>query len=204
MLSTIASTALVLVREGFESVLLTSMIAAALPDQYRTHINFNFLVTWVLTLVAGWFAVDAIWPYIEHIEHTMMIVTALVLIYIFFNSKSIFAHAKEHADEVKDGSIWMIHLTVFLICLREALESTVFLGSEIHSDPWGVVQGLALGLPFLFALMYAVAFANKDVKAMINRVMFRYVGFALLAMAGYYLFHGITELAEQVFGIDLF
>jgi hypothetical protein len=203
-METILSTALVLIREGFESVLLTSMIAAALPDQYRNHINFNFILTWVLTLVAGWIAVDAIWPYIENIEHIMMIVTAAVLVYIFFNSKSIFQHAKEHANEVKDSSIWTIHLTVFLICLREALESTVFLGSQIHTDPWGVVQGLLLGMPVLFALIYAVVFSSKDIKAKINRVMFRYVGVALLLMAGYYLFHVVTEILEQNFGIDLF
>jgi len=203
MISTVASTALVLVREGFESVLLTSMIAAALPEHHRRSININFLVTWCITLIAGWFAVDIIWPYIEHIEHVMMIVTALVLLYIFFNSRAIFQHAKAHADQVRDGSIWTVQLTVFLICLREALESTVFLGSEIHSDPAGVVQGLLLGLPAMLLLIWSVSLANKTTKSLINRIMFRYVGYALLAIAIYYLFHGMTELAEQAFGINL-
>jgi high-affinity Fe2+/Pb2+ permease len=201
MLSTIASTGLVLVREGFESVLLTGMIAAALPPGYRTHINLNFIFTWVLTISAGWFAVDAIWPYIEHIEHVMMIVTAAVLIYIFFNSRAIFEHAREHAEQVKDSSIWTIHLTVFLICLREALESTVFLGSEIKTDPEGVIQGFAIGVPVLAMVVYAFF---KLGKGIVNKIMFRWVGYSLLLVAAYYLFHGITELAEQSFGIDLF
>jgi high-affinity Fe2+/Pb2+ permease len=192
MLSTIVSTGLVLVREGFESVLLTG---------YRTHINLNFMLTWVLTITAGWFAVDAIWPYIEHIEHVMMIVTAAVLVYIFFNSRAIFEHAKEHAEQIKDSSILTIHLTVFLICLREALESTVFLGSEIKTDPEGVFQGLMLGVPLLALIVYAFLRLGKGI---VNRIMFRYVGYSLLAVAAYYLFHGVTELAEQAFGIDLF
>jgi high-affinity Fe2+/Pb2+ permease len=202
MLSTIASTALVLVREGFESVLLTGMIAAALPGQYRNHINFNFIATWVLTLIAGWFVLDAVWPWIEHIENIFKIVTALVLIYIFFNSRAIFLHAKEHADEVKDSGIWTIHLTVFLIVLREALESTVFLGSNIKTDPWGVLEGFLLGIPLLCSLLYVMAFSKSAVR-FINTAMFRYVGFALLALAAYYLSTGILELLE-IFGIDIF
>ena len=200
MLSTVTSTALVLVREGFESLLLTGMIVSALPQQYRNHINFNFVVTWVLTLTAGWFALDAIWPWMEHIENLFMIVTAFVLIYIFFNSRAIFDHAKEHADEVKDSSIWTIHLTVFLIVLREALESTVFLGSNIKTDPTGVMIGLATGVPVLAAVLYAY---ERIGKGMTSRIMFRYVGFVLLAMAAYYLWHGVTETLEM-YGIDIF
>jgi high-affinity Fe2+/Pb2+ permease len=200
MLSTILSTSAVLVREGFESLLLTGMIVATLPQEYKNQINFNFVATWVLTLVAGWFALDAIWPWIEHIENIFKIVTAFVLIYIFFNSRAIFEHAKEHANEVKDSSIWAIHLTVFLIVLREALESTVFLGSNIKTDPTGVIVGLAAGVPMLVGVLYAY---ERLGKGMVSRVMFRYVGFILLALAGYYLFDGVTELAEQLFDFDL-
>jgi high-affinity Fe2+/Pb2+ permease len=200
MLSTITSTSFVLVREGFESVLLTGMIVSALPKEYKNHINFNFVVTWVLTLIAGWFALDAIWPWMEHIENMFKIVTAFVLIYIFFNSRAIFDHAKEHADEVKDSSIWTIHLTVFLIVLREALESTVFLGSNIKTDPTGVMIGLAAGVPVLAAVLYAY---ERIGKGMTSRIMFRYVGFVLLAMAAYYLWHGVTETLE-IYGIDIF
>ena len=200
MLSTVTSTALVLVREGFESLLLTGMIVSALPKEYKNHINFNFVATWVLTLIAGWFALDAIWPWMEHIENMFKIVTAFVLIYIFFNSRAIFDDAKEHANEVKDSSIWTIHLTVFLIVLREALESTVFLGSNIKTDPTGVIVGLAAGVPVLAGVLYAY---ERLGKGMISRVMFRYVGFVLLALAGYYLFQGVTELLE-IYGIDIF
>lgn len=191
---TIASTALIVVREGFESVLLTGMITATLPREYRTHILANFILTWVITLTTGWFAVELIWPYIENIEHALMIVTAIVLIYIFYNSRAIFEHAKEHANEVKDSSIWTIHLTVFLICLREALESTIFVGSNIKYHPEGVLVGLGVGLPLLVGIVYA--FKNLN-KGLVSKVMFRYVGFALLALAAFYLFHGTVELLEQ-------
>jgi high-affinity Fe2+/Pb2+ permease len=201
MIETVASTALIVAREGFESVLLTGMITATLPREYRTHILINFIFTWIITLSAGWFAVELIWPYIEHIEHIMMIITATVLVYIYFNSRAIFEHAKEHADQVKDSSIWAIHLTVFLICLREALESTVFLGSNIKLEPQSVVVGLMTGVPLLVAIVYAF---NNFGKGTVSKFMFRYVGFALLIIAGYYYFHGITELLEQAFGIDLF
>ena len=186
---------MILVREGFESLLLTGMIVSALPQEYRNHINFNFIATWIITLVCGWFALDAIWPLIEPIENIFKIVTAFVLIYIFFNSRAIFEHAKEHANEVKDSSIWTIHLTVFLIVLREALESTVFLGSNIKNDPLGVVTGLAAGVPLLIGILIAY---EKIGKGLTSKIMFRYVGFVLLALAGYYLYHGITETLEML------
>ena len=195
MLSTIFATSMILVREGFESLLLTGMIAAALPQEYRNHINFNFVFTWIVTLVCGWLALDAIWPWIEHVENIFKIVTAIVLIYIFFNSRAIFEHAKEHANEVKDSSIWTIHLTVFLIVLREALESTVFLGSNIKSDPLGVATGLVIGVPALAAVLFAY---ERIGKGLTSRIMFRYVGFVLLALAGYYLYHGISETLEML------
>ena len=176
------------------------MIISALPKEYKNHINFNFVATWVLTLIAGWFVLDAIWPWMEHIENMFKIVTAFVLIYIFFNSRAIFDHAKEHADEVKDSSIWTIHLTVFLIVLREALESTVFLGSNIKTDPTGVIIGLAAGVPVLAAVLYAYERIGRGVT---SRIMFRYVGLVLLAMAAYYLWHGVTETLEM-YGIDIF
>ena len=200
MLSTILSTGTVLVREGFESLLLTGMIAATLPQEYKNHINFNFVATWVLTLIAGWFALDAIWPWIEHVENTFKIVTAFVLIYIFLNSRAIFEHAKEHAKEVKNSSIWSIHLTVFLIVLREALESTVFLGSNIKTDPIGVATGLAIGVPALAAVLYAY---ERIGKGLTSKIMFRYVGFVLLALASYYMFQGVNETLE-LFGIDIY
>jgi high-affinity Fe2+/Pb2+ permease len=198
MFSTVLSTALVLVREGFESVLLTGMIAAALPPTLKYHVTINFLVTWVLTLLAGWFAVESIWPYMENIEHVMMLITAAVLIYIFFNSKAIFEHAQEHAQYVKDSNIWVVHLTIFLICLREALESTVFLGSNIKFDPEGVIQGLGVGVLFLAAVLMAFRMIGRRI---VNKIMFKYVGFSLLGVAGYYIYHGVTELIEQN-GID--
>jgi high-affinity Fe2+/Pb2+ permease len=102
---------------------------------------------------------------------------------------------------VRDSNIWTIHLTVFLICLREALESTVFLASEIKTDPIGVVQGLVLGVVLLSLIVYAM---EKLGKSLVNKIMFRYVSYALLIAAVYYLFRGITEILEQNFGLDIF
>lgn len=194
MISTVLSTALVLVREGFESVLLTGMIAAVLPQNLKFQVGINFILTWILTLLAGWFAIDLIWPHIENIEHVMMILTAGVLIYIYANSKAIFEHAREHVSVLNPANVWTVHLTVAMICLREALESTVFLGSEIKYHPVEVVQGFGIGLLFLGAVLLSLRVIGRQ---FVNKFMFRYVGYSLLAVAGYYLYHGVSELLEQ-------
>jgi hypothetical protein len=76
----------------------------------------------------------------------------------------------------------------------------VFLGSNIKTDPTGVIIGLAAGVPVLAAVLYAYERIGRGVT---SRIMFRYVGFVLLAMAAYYLWHGVTETLEM-YGIDIF
>lgn len=200
MIDTILSTGLVLLREGFESVLLTGMITAAADQIHKRSIYANFAITWVTTLVIGWFAIDWIWPRIEDIEHILMLTAGAVLIYIFFASKAIFEHAKEHVSHIRHQSWLVLQVSVFLIVLREALESTVFLGSQIYNDPTGTIVGLALGVPILFAIVWLF---NKFGRRLIGQLMFRWISWALLLLGLYYLWHGINGIMDLGLSFDL-
>lgn len=198
--TTVLTTSLVLLREGFESVLLTGMIMASIPRINRNALLFNFLLTWAITLSVGWFAVGYIWPYIEQIESWMMLATAAILFYIYMNSKSIFEHVRSHVSELDGAASWTIHLTITLIALREALESTVFIGSSVMVDPRGTVIGLIIGFISLLGLVSALDMIGKST---VGKMVFRYMGLILLLMAVYYLYGGVSGIIEQQFGISL-
>ena len=70
----IISTALIIAREGFESLLLTAMITAALPHNQKPTYYLNFGLTWFLTFAIGWQVIDFMTTYVEHIENVMKVV----------------------------------------------------------------------------------------------------------------------------------
>lgn len=199
MISTeiVTSTALIVAREGFESLLLTAMITAALPDQQRLTYYINFALTWIVTLFLGWQLVDILTMYVEHMENILRVVSGLVLIYVFSNSKAIFQHAKEHVDELDINSFFMTNVTIFLICLREAAESTVFLRSNVGSNPNSMLIGLAIGGAVTALLLWV---SHKWGERHTNSIVFRYIGPALIALGVWYVYQGGTELAE-IYGL---
>lgn len=193
----IASTSLIVAREGFESLLLTAMITAALPDRQRLLYYVNFASTWLFTLLFGWQIVDLFSMYVENIENILKVVAGIVLIYVFVNSRAIFQHAKEHVDELNTKNLIMTNITIFLICFREAVESTVFLRSSVGSDPRSMIAGLSIGAVLIVLLFWISHVWGKHHT---NSIVFRYLGPALIALGFWYIYQGGTELAE-IYGL---
>jgi high-affinity Fe2+/Pb2+ permease len=193
----IISTALIVAREGFESLLLTAMITAALPHNQKPVYYLNFVLTWFLTFVLGWQAIDFMTTYVEHIENIMKVVAGIVLIYVYLNSKAIFQHAKEHVDVLNTSSFWLTNLTIFLIVLREAVESLVFLRSTMESNFDNSMIGIGIGSILMLGLLYVSNYISEHAT---NKIVFRYLGPALAAMGLYYIGIGAYELAE-IYGL---
>lgn len=197
MLQTISSTALIIAREGFESILLTAMITSALPNAQRASYYINLILTWIVTLAVGWMVVDWLTTYVEYMENILKVVAGLVLIYVYVNSKEIFSHAKEHVDQLDTTSWITTQLTIFLIVVREAMESTVFLRSNAQADLTSTLYGVALGVAAMAVLFYA---SIKLGDRMTNKIVFRYLGPALAIFGAYMIYQGSEELLE-IFGI---
>lgn len=193
---TIASTALIVAREGFESLLLTAMITTALPKEYKPIYYMTFFTTWIMTMVVGWQLVAILTEYVEHIENILKIVAGTILIYVFVNSRAIFEHAREHVEQLDSVSFLSTNITVFLIVLREAIESTVFLRSNAAMDSDGTIIGIGLGLA---AMLVLLKISNSIGEHVTNKIVFRYLGPALILVGCYYIYTGGTELLE-IFG----
>ena len=193
---TIASTALIVAREGFESLLLTAMITTALPKEYKPIYYMTFFTTWILTMIVGWQLVAMLAEHIEHIENILKIVAGAVLIYVFVNSRAIFEHAREHVEQLDTVSFLSTNITVFLIVLREAIESTIFLRSNAAIDSQGTIIGIGLGLAIMIGLLKV---SNNIGEHVTNKIVFRYLGPALVLVGCYYIYSGGLELLE-IFG----
>jgi high-affinity Fe2+/Pb2+ permease len=193
---TIASTALIVAREGFESLLLTAMITTALPKEYKPIYYMTFFTTWILTMIIGWQLVAMLAEHIEHIENILKIIAGVVLIYVFVNSRAIFEHAREHVEHLDTVSFLSTNITVFLIVLREAIESTVFLRSNAAIDSDGTIIGIGLGIVIMLGLL---KISNNIGEHITNKIVFRYLGPALVLVGCYYIYSGGAELLE-IFG----
>ena len=91
-------------------------------------------------------------------------------------------------------------LTVALtevVVLREAVESTVFPRSNAAADMSGTVVGLGIGAAVMFALLAASHYTSKQ---LVNNIVFRYLGPALVAVGAYYIWQGVPEILEHFFG----
>ena len=141
--------------------------------------------------------VDWLTTYVEYMENILKVVAGLVLIYVYVNSKEIFSHAKEHVDQLDTTSWITTQLTIFLIVVREAMESTVFLRSNAQADLTSTLYGVALGVAAMAVLFYA---SIKLGDRMTNKIVFRYLGPALAIFGAYMIYQGSEELLE-IFGI---
>ena len=193
----IISTALIVAREGFESLLLTAMIIAALPKNYKPIYYVTFVTTWILTMLVGWQLVSVLSEYMEHIENILKIIAGAVLIYVFANSRAIFEHAREHVEQLNTASLVSTGVTVFLIVLREAIESTVFIRSSAQSSLDNTITGIGLGTALMLVLLYISNYISEHTT---SKIVFRYIGPALIAAGIGYIAMGSWELAE-IYGL---
>jgi high-affinity Fe2+/Pb2+ permease len=193
----IISTALVVCREGFESLLLTAMIIAALPAEQKPVYYLNFIITWFLTFLLGWQTIDLLTTQVENMENILKIVAGMVMIYVFVNSKEIFSHAKEHVDRLDTSSFLITNVTIFLIVVREAAESLVFLRSAAEQDFANTMMGVVAGAVGMLLLLFI---SGRYSRKWTNQLVFRYIGTALVLAGLYYVCTGAYELAE-IYGV---
>lgn len=193
MFDVIGSTTLIIAREGFESLLLTTLITNALPKEQKPIYYVNFIITWFMVFFVSWNLITLLTEYVEHIENIFKVLAGFILIYVFVNSRSIFAHAKEHVDQLDTSNLLMTNLTIFFIVAREASESAVFLRNNANMDFNSTMIGLILGS---VAMLILLIVSNKLGEHITNKIVFRILGPLLIVAGIYYVITGSHELLE--------
>lgn len=205
---------LVLLREGFEAILLVGAIVAYLHKtdrgDKRRHVWTGVLGGLAASLVA-WLALDrafsaaAARSSTAHavLEGATMLLAALVLFYVSFWLLSKVESKRWRAfidgrlkASLADDRAWMLGAIGFLAVFREGVETVLFvqaisLGS---GGAWGEIGiGLLAGALALVGLYYAVHHAGVNVPL---RTFFAVTGAALALLAVRFLGLGLFELQE--------
>lgn len=204
----------VLLREGFEAILLVGAIVAYLHKSDRSHKTKHVYAgvgAAIAATLAAWFAMDlafeatAARSSFAHavLEGATLLLASLVLFYVGFwlLSKVESRRWREFIDgkledSLADDRSWMLGLVGFLAVFREGVETVLFvqaiaLGS---GGAWGQIGlGLLVGAAALAGLYYAVHRAGAKVPL---RSFFAVTSAVLLALSVRFLGLGLFELQE--------
>ncbi len=206
---------LLVVREGFEAILLVGAVIAYLhksnhPDKVK-HVVAGVGAALGLTLVT-WFAVDLLFDGAESslligrevLEGATMLLAAGVLFYISYWLVSKVETQRWIAfidGKVKDSIVhdkrWVLPAVGFLAVYREGLETVLFLqaitlrnGADAY---WGIAGGVGLGAVTLVALYMAI---NRLGLKIPLRTFFSVTSALLFLMAIRFMGLGVFALQE--------
>lgn len=192
MFTSIASTAFVLFREGFEIWLIMCLALNYAQDPVRRAViwrAFGISVMHTMVLAVGilyWITDHSV---LEKYEAVMYLITAGILAWVAYGCHS----AQQHVKDLPMRDTWLLGVAVFGIILREGVEIILFLTGIYASDPnvLRLIAGAGLGLAALALLIHL---ANHQIKKIPVSSIFKISRFIFVVLAIYFAHKGIGEL----------
>jgi high-affinity iron transporter len=132
---------------------------------------------------------------LERFEALIAIITGVILAWVAW-----FCHgAAQHVKDLPKHSVLALGIAAFFIIFREGVEVVLFL-TGIYAD-YPNMNLISLGiLVGLVILVIAVKVANYQIKKLPVKQIFMYSRWLFTALAAYFLYSGIGELAEHGLG----
>ena len=194
----------ILLREGFEAMLIAVLVFIYL-DKVKAR-EKRPAVFWgiVAGIVASMFVAlgfkkiaGITHAHEELFEGAVMLVAAGMLTYVAFFCH----HAKQHVEGKVDkalatGNYFILSFTVFLAILREGFEIILFYAALIGSGIYNTVPvflGAAVGSLALIGVYFGL---NKVTKVIPIGMFFRASSILLFVLAVYFAYEGIYEIHE--------
>ena len=204
VLTPFLSSFFILLREGFEAMLIAVLVFMYL-NKVKAK-NKRPAVFWGIAagIVASMFVALGLkkiagitHAHEELFEGGVMIVAAGMLTYIAFFCH----HAKQHVEGKVDkavitGNSFILSFTVFLAILREGFEIVLFYAALIGSGIYNTIPvfvGATVGTLTLIGVYFGL---NKITKIVPIGVFFRASSILLFVLAIYFAYEGIHELRE--------
>ena len=203
-LTSFASSFFILLREGFEAMLIAVLVFMYL-DKVKAR-NKRPAVFW--GIAAGIFASMIValgFKKIAGITHAheelfeggVMLVAACMLTYVAFFCHHAKQHVEGHVNKaVATGNSFILSFTVFLAILREGFEIVLFYAALIGSGMYNTIPvfvGAAVGTLALIGVYFGL---NKITKIIPIGMFFRASSILLFVLAIYFAYEGIHELQE--------
>ena len=193
------SSAFVIFREGFEVWLIMVLALASTNGnlQQQKSIWISAVAAFAATILLG--SATAAWlgnhANLERFEALIAIITGVILAWVAW-----FCHgATQHVKDLPKHSAWALGITAFFIIFREGVEVVLFLTGIYADYPNAGLIGLGI-LVGLVILVIAIKVANYQIKKLPVKQIFLYSRWLFSALAVYFLYSGIKELAEHGLG----
>jgi high-affinity iron transporter len=194
----------ILLREGFEAMLIAVLVFIYL-DKVKAR-EKRPAVFWgiVAGIVASMFVAlgfkkiaGITHAHEELFEGAVMLIAAVMLTYVAFFCH----HAKQHVEGKVDKAIatsnsFILSFTVFLAILREGFEIVLFYAALIGSGIYNTVPVFVGAVVGTLALVGVYFGLNKVTKVIPIGMFFRASSILLFALAVYFAYSGIHELHE--------
>ena len=203
-LTSYASSFFILLREGFEAMLIAVLVFIYL-DKVKAR-NKRPAVFWGIAagIVASMFVAlgfkkiaGITHAHEELFEGGVMLVAACMLTYVAFFCH----HAKQHVEVKVDqaiatGNSFILSFTVFLAILREGFEIVLFYAALIGSGMYNTIPVFVGATAGALALIGVYFGLNKITKIVPIGMFFRASSILLFVLAIYFAYEGIYELRE--------
>jgi high-affinity iron transporter len=203
------SSFLILLREGFEAILISLLIFTYLDKMNAKHkrpavfwglglgVLFSLVIAFLIKKIAG-----ITHAHKEMFEGSVMLIASGMLTYVAFFCHSAKQHVEGKVDKaISNGSSFVLSLTVFFAILREGFEIVLFYAALITSGVQSlgpVIFGAMAGLVALIISYYGL---HRITKIIPIGTFFRVSSVLLFILAFYFAYqggHAIIEGLEEL------
>jgi high-affinity iron transporter len=203
------NSAIIIIREGLEAVLI---IGAILAYMFKTGAPRRF-IAWVFAGVAGaialsiatWFAAETILTITPVQRELIEGITSLIAVVVLFYVTNWLFHkvyvvdwmqfVRDQTDKaLNNGQAIGLAALGFTVVYREGLETVLFYQALLFdAEPPPVLLGFAVGLVFILIVAYAILYLSKRLPL---KPLFTVTTLLLLVLAFSFTGSGVRELQE--------
>ncbi|MDA1198092.1 MAG: FTR1 family protein [Proteobacteria bacterium] len=198
------SSFIILLREGFEAMLIAMLVFVYLDRMNAKHkrpavfwgLGAGVIASLIIAL--GFKKIAGLTHSHEEIfEGGVMLVAAGMLTYVAFFCHNAKQHIEGKVDKaITTGNSFILSFTVFLAILREGFEIVLFYAALMSAGIYNTLPVFVGALSGLLVLIVVYFGLNKITKVIPIGTFFRASSVALILMAVYFAFEGIHELKE--------
>ena len=198
----ILSSFFILLREGFEAMLIAMLVFMYLDKMNAKHKRpavFWGLAAGVvasLFIALGFKTIAGVTHAHEELfEGSVMLIAAGMLTYVAFFCHNAKQHVEGKVDKaISTGNPFFLSLTVFFAIIREGFEVVLFYAALLTSAIYSTVPVIAGAISGTLALVFVYFGLNKITKIIPLGTFFRISSILLLLLSVYFGYEGVKEL----------
>ena len=203
-LTPLISSFIILLREGFEAMLIAMLVFMYLDKVKARHkrpavfwgMGAGVLVS-LLIAVGFKQIVGLTGAHEELFEGSVMLIAAGMLSYVAFFCHTAKKELENKVDEaITLGKTFALSFTVFLAIVREGFEIVLFYAALFSTGVYNTVPAIIGGIGGLVALIFIYFGMGKITKIIPIGTFFRVSSVMLFAIAVYFAFEGVHEVQE--------